>query len=62
MLKASKAVTTLEIQGARTYFVILFSGEMVKELSSFGMFVTPKKHKHMKMFNKCKYVQNYIYI
>ena len=30
MLKSSEAVTTLEIQGARTYFVILFSGEMVK--------------------------------
>ena len=29
MLKASKSVQTLEIQGARTYFVILFSGEMV---------------------------------
>ena len=31
MLKVSKAVTTLEIQGARTYFVILLSGEMVNK-------------------------------
>ena len=30
MLKTSKSVKTLEIQGARIYFVILFSGEMVK--------------------------------
>ena len=30
MLKTSKSVKTLEIQGARTYFVILFSGEMVQ--------------------------------
>ena len=29
MLKASKSVKTLEIRGARTYFVIVFSGEMV---------------------------------
>ena len=33
MLKASKSVKTLEIQGARTYFVILFSGEMVNHES-----------------------------
>ena len=31
MLKTSKSVKTLEIQGARIYFVILFSGEMVKQ-------------------------------
>ena len=33
MLKESKSVKTLEIQGARTYFVILFSGEMVNMIN-----------------------------
>ena len=50
MLKASKSVKTLEIQGARTYFVILFSGEMVNHES-----ITPIMLLRFKVlnFSKC---------